>query len=1061
MDDDDDQSTCVEPIISYYSPLTNRGVKEISNTKFNNSYRSPNNEFSFKSTMGSSVYNTIMLPVISSDGSIRTDNSNKNMNNSMPISKENISNGNYIKFDNTKTISSKSDDEKKNNDNDSIISNTMNKNYDNYENYKNYNDPTRRIMKKRTTYLCRTTNMNLREKYTQDMINYKYNNTENNYDSDNIYNYNKKYTEEVKNSTRATKTRHTQINDEKIPSLFLKTEKKSSKNYFLFKSKKRRKTQKVSQKINHRILFKKSKDKSAAMFFVEKSKSYSNEPNKRNSQSSNKKDKLNENTQESRLTKMVSKSNKNIKNSNDESNNDDSIKKIWTNKFGNKLKSNIKKEKKKKKNNNNERKISFKENNLNNKLVKLMFSRNTEVKNNKYESSGLKMLRDHINNRNYKEKKEDEKYKKEKLKKSIKKSLIVKDKDKDKNKNDKVSENKLKLENRRSSGFLSKEEVIKKIFENKTIREKKTTKRDKNKNGENNNSKKDIDKLKIKENVNDSNNNIILTVSRRKRSISLHYKNNKMNEISEALRAKIPRKNLLNINASSSTMLLPKRKKKKKLSDVEVFLKKSLKDERYNLFSKYTNTVFTGPDFSKYIISCLELIMDMDIDTQTRLKTKINFNFPKTKKKAIKKRIALFDLDETLVHCTGDINSGKIPYQHTIDIRLPGKQEVKVGINLRPMWKETLDLVKKRYHIVVHTASHQAYADAVLDFMDPEKKYFKYRLYRNNCSLVDIDGVKFYVKDLDIFNEYYDLKDIVIIDNSVLSFAYHLYNGIPIVPYYEGDNDNFLYIVGLYLEHIYKAEDLREANRELINLDYFYDIAKAQVDNADNIIDEESNVIDEDEENEQNDVTEENINNNNNNISKKGEETHKSKKSRHKSGKSALSLGALNPKMGAYSPQSARRTVRDLSENKLMSNSNLFNAYLEMKESKNSFSNNKISLTSKETKGEKALTKINFSNYTKLVSGQITEINKEDEKKIECKSEPEFNHNSFFNNGGLSSDDEEVLYLKTTRIKRGTSLINEDFITKKIKDAIMGNLKNIKNNFSNKFKDLDNTGNKS
>ena len=150
------------------------------------------------------------------------------------------------------------------------------------------------------------------------------------------------------------------------------------------------------------------------------------------------------------------------------SNNDDSIKKIWTNNFGNKLKSNIKKEKKKKKNNNNERKISFKENNLNNKLVKLMFSRNTEVKNNKYESSGLKMLRDHINNRNYKEKKEDEKYKKEKLKKSIKKSLIVKDKDKDKekNKNDKVSENKLKLENRRSSGFLSKEEVIKKVKDN-------------------------------------------------------------------------------------------------------------------------------------------------------------------------------------------------------------------------------------------------------------------------------------------------------------------------------------------------------------------------------------------------------------------------------------------------------------------------------------------------------------------------------------------------------------------------------------------------------------------
>lgn len=124
----------------------------------------------------------------------------------------------------------------------------MNKNYDNYENYKNYNDPTRRIMKKRTTYLCRTTNMNLREKYTQDMINYKYNNTENNYDSDNIYNYNKKYTEEVKNSIRVTKTRHIQINDEKIPSLFLKTEKKVVKIIFYLNQRNAEKRKKYHKK---------------------------------------------------------------------------------------------------------------------------------------------------------------------------------------------------------------------------------------------------------------------------------------------------------------------------------------------------------------------------------------------------------------------------------------------------------------------------------------------------------------------------------------------------------------------------------------------------------------------------------------------------------------------------------------------------------------------------------------------------------------------------------------------------------------------------------------------
>jgi len=171
-------------------------------------------------------------------------------------------------------------------------------------------------------------------------------------------------------------------------------------------------------------------------------------------------------------------------------------------------------------------------------------------------------------------------------------------------------------------------------------------------------------------------------------------------------------------------------------------------------------------------------------------------------------------LDETLVHCTGDIKLNNDPYQHSINIVLPGNKETKVGINIRPFWKKTLNLIKRYYHIVVFTASHQAYADAVLNFVDPSNKYFKYRLYRNNCSLIDIEGNKFYVKDLDIFDEFYDLKNIIIIDNSVLSFIYHLENGIPIVSYYNEDKDGSLYVVGLYLIHIYKAHDLREENKK-------------------------------------------------------------------------------------------------------------------------------------------------------------------------------------------------------------------------------------------------------
>ena len=280
----------------------------------------------------------------------------------------------------------------------------------------------------------------------------------------------------------------------------------------------------------------------------------------------------------------------------------------------------------------------------------------------------------------------------------------------------------------------------------------------------------------------------------------------------------------------------------KKNVDFESALKNknNLAKTQFNLFSpdKFTNTQFCGSDYCEYTLDCMELILNKK-KSERQIKNKINFNFPKSPKNKGKKKIALFDLDETLVHCTGDINTNKEPYQHCIKICLPGNKEVSVGINIRPHWKKTMNLIKKQYYIVVFTASHQAYADAVLDFMDPNKKYFKYRLYRNNCSLVDVDGAKFYVKDLDIFDEHYNLKDIVIIDNSVLSFIYHLENGIPIVPYYNEDKDGSLYVVGLYLSHIHKENDLREANKKYINLDSFVKEAKER-NEENNTINEES-----------------------------------------------------------------------------------------------------------------------------------------------------------------------------------------------------------------------------
>ena len=363
--------------------------------------------------------------------------------------------------------------------------------------------------------------------------------------------------------------------------------------------------------------------------------------------------------------------------------------------------------------------------------------------------------------------------------------------------------------------------------------------------------------------------------------------------------------------------------------------KNNLSKTQFNLFSpdKFTNTEFCDSDYCEYTLDCMNLILKAN-SSQKQEKNKVNFNFPKTRINSIKKRIALFDLDETLVHCTGDINLNNEPYQHCIEVILPGNKETKVGINIRPFWKKTLNLIKRHYHIVVFTASHQAYADAVLNFMDPTNKYFKYRLYRNNCSLVDIDGNKFYVKDLDIFNEFYDLKDIIIIDNSVLSFIYHLENGIPIVPYYNEDKDGSLYVVGLYLIHIFKEYDLREANKKYINLESFLNEVKAKkkLDNTFN----SSNTS--------NSINQEsiNINNNKNEENKiENELNTEEKEACHIKNKSNTGkdnrLASINKSKGRRCSFSIETT-----QHKLISRSKLFNMYYEINNKRNISSKNNI-----------------------------------------------------------------------------------------------------------------------
>ena len=260
-------------------------------------------------------------------------------------------------------------------------------------------------------------------------------------------------------------------------------------------------------------------------------------------------------------------------------------------------------------------------------------------------------------------------------------------------------------------------------------------------------------------------------------------------------------RNLTNIKISSQAV-----------DNKDIHLEMNVKQET---IINYTNQEMVD-DENEYMIECFKILLKLDKSKQPRCKNKVNFNFENSSNE--NKKIALFDLDETLVHCTKD---KKGLNGDSVNIKLPTNKVVNVGLNIRPHWKEALDLIKKNYHIVVYTASHQSYADAVLDYLDKENKYFQYRLYRNHCVQCDVDGIKFYVKDLDTLSENYNLKDVVLIDNSVLSFAYHLNNGIPIVSYIEQKEDSQLLMLAYYLLSIANFDDLTKENKKHINIEHF------------------------------------------------------------------------------------------------------------------------------------------------------------------------------------------------------------------------------------------------
>lgn len=127
-------------------------------------------------------------------------------------------------------------------------------------------------------------------------------------------------------------------------------------------------------------------------------------------------------------------------------------------------------------------------------------------------------------------------------------------------------------------------------------------------------------------------------------------------------------------------------------------------------------------------------------------------------------------------------------------------------VNVRPHAKDIIKNMSKHFDVIVFTAGNQCYADPILDHIDPERK-IQHRLYRDSCTMV---SNQFFVKDLRILGR--KLENVVLVDNAPYSYMMQLSNGIPILNYMKGKDDDQLVRLEPYLMGLLEVEDVRVVN---------------------------------------------------------------------------------------------------------------------------------------------------------------------------------------------------------------------------------------------------------
>ena len=189
------------------------------------------------------------------------------------------------------------------------------------------------------------------------------------------------------------------------------------------------------------------------------------------------------------------------------------------------------------------------------------------------------------------------------------------------------------------------------------------------------------------------------------------------------------------------------------------------------------------------------------------------------------KKTLVLDLDETLVHSCG------VPFNCPSDFIIQIEQDNDIHdihVLVRPHVEEFLERMRKRYELVIFTASISKYANPLLNIID-KMGFVPFRLFREHCTLINTT----FVKDLSLLGR--ELKDIIILDNNPTAYSLNHYNGFPIKSWFDDKNDDELLKIIPILEFLSYVPDVRDYIKKIVSQNKVqFDLVKQVIINYNN-----------------------------------------------------------------------------------------------------------------------------------------------------------------------------------------------------------------------------------